>query len=316
MKYNSDFILLYDAKDCNPNGNPLSGDNKPRRDSSTGLAEVSSGRVKRYIRDQLFDEGYPIFVLTEDQYESDSVMTPDERAERFLEDREVEDESEAFKEFVNELVDIRFFGSAFALEELDMHSITGPVQIQPGRSLHKTKLNKELSNITGSLSTGDGSGGSMGTDYRLHYALFSVCGTINSSVGKNINFQESDAELLDTITWKSLIHQTHSNSKSGQKPRLYLRVKYDTEFYQIRNLDEYIELESEKSEQDIRSLSDCTLHIDTLVSKLESNKDKIDRVRFIEDELVDIEFEGESVTLESALEQAGVDTEQIKPYGE
>ena len=51
----SDIAFLWDATNCNPNGDPLSGD-EPRRDPVTGKAHVSMYRLKRYLRDQMHDD--------------------------------------------------------------------------------------------------------------------------------------------------------------------------------------------------------------------------------------------------------------------
>lgn len=51
---NFEFLFLYDAALCNPNGDP-DQENKPRMDRATKTNLVSSFRLKRYIRDYLID---------------------------------------------------------------------------------------------------------------------------------------------------------------------------------------------------------------------------------------------------------------------
>lgn len=51
---NREFLFLYDAALCNPNGDP-DQENKPRMDRATKTNLVSSFRIKRYIRDYLID---------------------------------------------------------------------------------------------------------------------------------------------------------------------------------------------------------------------------------------------------------------------
>jgi len=57
----SEILFIYDAQDCNPNGNPI-GDNRPRRDPDTGQGIITDVRLKRYLRDQLLDDGFDIYV--------------------------------------------------------------------------------------------------------------------------------------------------------------------------------------------------------------------------------------------------------------
>src|SRR6056297_1425671 len=58
----SEIVFLYDAVDANPNGNPLSGSNRPRIDPQTQQAIVTDVRLKRYLRDQLDDDGHGVYI--------------------------------------------------------------------------------------------------------------------------------------------------------------------------------------------------------------------------------------------------------------
>ena len=61
INHNSDFLFLYDATLCNPNGDP-DQENKPRMDYDTSTNLVTDTRVKRFVRDYLKSEGQNIFV--------------------------------------------------------------------------------------------------------------------------------------------------------------------------------------------------------------------------------------------------------------
>lgn len=52
LKNNRDFLFLFDATNCNPNGDP-DYENKPRFDYETHTLLVSDVRRKRDIRDFL-----------------------------------------------------------------------------------------------------------------------------------------------------------------------------------------------------------------------------------------------------------------------
>jgi len=58
---NSDFLFIYEAIQCNPNGDP-DEENKPRMDKDTSTNLVTDVRVKRYIRDYLKQGETDIFV--------------------------------------------------------------------------------------------------------------------------------------------------------------------------------------------------------------------------------------------------------------
>lgn len=63
---NSEILFIYDARMCNPNGDP-DDENKPRMDYDRGINLVSDVRLKRYIRDYLMDyKNESIFVCKVD----------------------------------------------------------------------------------------------------------------------------------------------------------------------------------------------------------------------------------------------------------
>lgn len=61
ISHNSDFLFLYEASGCNPNGDP-DQENKPRMDYDTKTNLVTDVRLKRYLRDHLKEQGHDIFV--------------------------------------------------------------------------------------------------------------------------------------------------------------------------------------------------------------------------------------------------------------
>ena len=65
LKNKIDFALVFTVHNANPNGDPLDG-NRPRT-TYEGLGEVSDVCLKRKIRNRWIDEGYPVFVQSDDR---------------------------------------------------------------------------------------------------------------------------------------------------------------------------------------------------------------------------------------------------------
>ncbi len=61
LQNNSDFLFIYEAIQCNPNGDP-DQENKPRMDYDTKTNLVTDVRLKRYLRNYLKETGHDIFV--------------------------------------------------------------------------------------------------------------------------------------------------------------------------------------------------------------------------------------------------------------
>ena len=94
----SEIVFLYDAVDANPNGNPLSGANRPRIDPQTQQAIVTDVRLKRYLRDQLDDDGHGVYIRNVqedgDQYTRGKLLE-DRLKEVDPDDYDLDDDEEA-----------------------------------------------------------------------------------------------------------------------------------------------------------------------------------------------------------------------------
>ncbi len=104
---NSEILFTYDAKLCNPNGDP-DEENRPRMDWEKEINLVSDLRVKRYIRDYLDDQGIPIYVRKIDG----KSVKPEEVIKSVGEDI---DELETF-------IDIRLFGATIPIKGKQEHT--------------------------------------------------------------------------------------------------------------------------------------------------------------------------------------------------
>ena len=322
----SDIVVLFDAKNCNPNGNPLSPNNEPRRDSVTGKAEVTSGRIKRYLRDQMYEDGNQILVLKPSQYDADKTLNLDELWTLIQQEHpevytdEDDDNQEVNLDMVKDvLMDVRFFGSVFA-EIKDINAMRGAIQFQIGQTLHRTRINDETRSITGVASTGDsdegGDGGAMGTDVRLRYGLFAVNGSINEQVGQNNRVTLNDIKYFDKLVWKALLTQTHSNSKVGQKPRGYIRVEYNTDGFQIQNLSEYIKMNLTEvdSDEELNSISEYTIDITNLYEVLTEHSEHINKIVVNEDYSATFECNGTEQSISEALSHTDYSVETVNAF--
>ena len=134
---NSDILFIYDAKMCNPNGDP-DDENKPRMDYETETNLVSDVRLKRYIRDYLEDKGQNIFVAKVD----DKTVDATQRLEGWLSEKKLKeaDKNEIEQGLLETFTDIRLFGVTLPRKGKNVKgesfTFTGPVQINWGSSLN------------------------------------------------------------------------------------------------------------------------------------------------------------------------------------
>ena len=337
----SEIVFLYDAVDANPNGNPLSGANRPRIDPQTQQAIVTDVRLKRYLRDQLDDDGHGVYIRNVqedgDQYTRGQLLEdrlkevePDDYD--FDDDEEVEEfRDDIFGEFLNESVDVRYFGATMSVDTDEVYAkhlpdhFTGPVQFSPGKSMHAVNENEEYDSLTSVIATQENKqqGGFDLDDHRIQYGLIRFHGLVDEHGAADTNLTAADVERLDTLCWRAIKNQTISRSKVGQEPRLYCRVEYADESFHLGGLDRDLELDDEhsKPDEELRTVRDLTLDVTGLVDRLDGASDRIERVRVVASEVLQLTYDGElggPSVLHDALEDAvGADAvEEIDVYDE
>lgn len=306
LQRNSDFLFLYDATQCNPNGDP-DQENKPRMDYDTDTNLVTDTRVKRYIRDYLKATGHAIFVdgedgakvspasklqavvgrLVVDAAEMDSMFA--EKPELRTQLQQLIDAEKApdkvFKKLQSkenrtlslyllaqlvklQFVDIRLFGSAFAVEGFN-RAYTGPVQLNWGYSLNRVKLID--SNTIASTMNDDN--GTFGKDYRVHYSLLAFNGSINRYAAQTSGLTDEDVSLFRQALWDS-IPALPTRSKLNQYPKLYVEVVYKDGVAngQLGDLRGYVKTTVKTDdEKAVRRLDDLTVDLSGLTRAIAEN---------------------------------------------
>ena len=340
VKNRSEIVFLYDAVDANPNGNPLSGANRPRIDPQTQQAIVTDVRLKRYLRDQLDDDGHGVYIrnvqeeglqYTREQLLEDRLkeVDPDEY------DLDEEEEADRFRNdifgaFLGNSADVRYFGATMATDADEYEDylpdhFTGPVQFSPGKTMHPVNENEEYDSLTSVIATQEGKeqGGFDLDDHRIQYGLIRFHGLVDEHGAEDTKLTRSDVKRLDTLCWRAIKNQTISRSKVGQEPRLYCRVEYTEESFHIGGLDKDLELDEAESKpaEQLRNVRDLVVDIDDFVDRLDGASDQIERVRIVASDPLEVSYE-ETVggpdllyeTLEDELDEGTV--ERIDVYDE
>ena len=173
-----------------------------------------------------------------------------------------------------ELIDIRLFGSAMAVENVT-RTFTGPIQISWAYSLHPVELVK--SNTITSIMNEDNS--TFGKKHKLYYGLFMHSGTINKYAAKLTGMTDRDQQLFRKALVQGMM-QNQTDSKQGQIPLLYLEIQYTPEFDGfLGDIRKYVEVRIDENKP-IRSLNDFQLSFEPLESVIKEMKDRgyIDKV--------------------------------------
>ena len=265
IKNNRDFLFISDATLCNPNGDPDT-ENKPRMDMDTKTLLVSDVRLKRNIRDFLENKGKNIFVSMMD----DKKVTMDTRFKSIIKKagKEKATPDEKVQTILDTMVDIRMFGSAFAIDKINK-IITGPIQVTWGYSLHPVDLVKSNAIVT--IMNDDNS--TFGKMYKAEYAMIAHIGSVNKFAAKKTGLSDEDVELFSKALVQSMMNNL-THSKQGQQPLLYLEIEYNENFDgYLGDLRRYLQIKLNK-EYAIRSMEDVTVDFSKLVDVITLYKEK------------------------------------------
>ena len=310
----SEIVFFYDAERSNPNGNPMSSDNSPRVDKRTGHAIVTDVRLKRYLRDQLSEDGASIYIKNTGNNDTRGELLSDlfneDEVEDLLrdDDREPDEVAERIHEILTEnAIDIRLFGATLSVDGDDselfdvlsneISHLTGPVQFSPPLSLNTpVQFNEEYDSLTSVVSNNEeAQGGGFGLDdKRIKYAVFPFHGIVNENAAEDTNLTQEDVERLDTLCWRSIKNQTLTRSKVGQEPRLYVRVEYGTDNYHIGDLHHTFELAEETPEPDaLRKGRDVCLDVTDFVATVSQHSEHIKTVHINGSDVFNYKVDGE-----------------------
>ncbi|HOV21332.1 MAG TPA: type I-B CRISPR-associated protein Cas7/Csh2 [bacterium] len=288
---NSDIIFIYDAKLCNPNGDP-DDENKPRMDYQTSRNLVSDVRLKRYIRDYLYAQGYEVFVSKID----DMTVDATKRVEKLFENYEENGkkggveinklEEKHIKWLLQRVIDVRMFGATMPIKAKKgiakgaSNAFTGPVQFNWGYSLNKVQI-VESSTITSMLAGRGEEYSTMGKDWRVYYSLIAFYGIISGKRAEKTMFSEQDIKILDNALLKSIPQEATTRSKIGQKPRLLVRIEYIDNTTFLGDLRRYIKIEPDDN---LRDINEFELEVNKLVNLVTNNKSKINKIYLWQDD--------------------------------
>ena len=256
VKNNSDFLFIFDATNTNPNGD-ADQENKPRMDNETKTLLVSDVRRKRDVRDFLANKGYGIFVNTL----NDKKVTMDKMFDEVMSKNgltKTSPEEEQTKCILDNMIDIRLFGSAMAVGKITK-TFTGPIQLSGGYSLNPVDIIKSNSIVT--IMNEDNS--TFGKMYKAHYAMVAHSGTINKFAAKRTAVTEDDCEIFRKALVQSMMNNL-THSKQGQQPLLYLEITYQEDFDgYLGDLRRFIKVKLNK-ESAIRNINEIEIDFSDL----------------------------------------------------
>jgi len=231
-----DFVLLFDVKDGNPNGDPDAG-NLPRVDAETGRGLVTDVSLKRKVRNFVGlvkgeQPPFEIYVkekaILNKQHErayqaipgGTEALTGDDK-KRKGGDKVTEARDWMCKNFY----DVRTFGAVMSTG-VNCGQVRGPVQLTFARSVdpivaqeHSITRMAVATEAEAEKQSGDNR--TMGRKFTVPYGLYVAHGFVSAHLANQTGFSEEDLELL----WQSLANM-FEHDRSAARGEMATRGLY------------------------------------------------------------------------------------------
>lgn len=203
-----DFVLLFDVRDGNPNGDPDAG-NLPRIDPETGHGLVTDVCLKRKVRNfvQILkndSSGHDVFIkekavlntLIDKAHEQEEVKSKDKG-----------EKTEAARMYMcKSYYDIRAFGAVLSTGK-NAGQVRGPVQLTFARSIDQiVPLEHSITRMAvateAEAEKQQGDNRTMGRKFTVPYGLYRCHGFVSAPLASQTGFNEEDLELF----WNALVN--------------------------------------------------------------------------------------------------------------
>lgn len=228
-----DFVLLFDVKDGNPNGDPDAG-NLPRVDPETGHGLVTDVCLKRKVRNYVqlssgHKSGYDIFIKEKGVLNT-LIDAAHEQAD--VKSKEKGDKTEAARQFMcKTYYDVRTFGAVMSTGK-NAGQVRGPVQLTFARSVNQVvPLEHSITRMAvateAEAEKQQGDNRTMGRKFTIPYGLYRCHGFISAPFATQTGFSEDDL----TLFWKGLLEMfehDHSAARGQMATRKLIVFKHDS----------------------------------------------------------------------------------------
>ncbi|CAM3972406.1 type I-C CRISPR-associated protein Cas7/Csd2 [Cohnella lubricantis] len=277
-----DFIILFDVKDGNPNGDPDAG-NLPRIDAETGHGLVTDVSLKRKVRNYIEmklggQPPYDIFVkekailnqTIDKAYISLGIdLTKDSNDGKKRKDKgkaQGEEVDKGRQFMCQNFYDIRTFGAVLSTGA-NAGQVRGPVQITFARSIDpivslEHSITRMAVTTEADAEKQSGDNRTMGRKFTVPYGLYCAYGFVSAPLANQTGFSEEDLALL----WESLTNMfehDRSAARGLMSTRKLIIFEHSSKMGDIpvQKLFDTVAIKRTNSNKPVRDFSDYDISI-------------------------------------------------------
>lgn len=235
LAHRYDFVLLFDVKDGNPNGDPDAG-NLPRLDAETGHGLVTDVALKRKVRNfvglvKSEQPPYEIYVkekaILNNQHKRayigigrEDLLAGDDKKRK---GGAAVDEARAW--MCRNFFDVRTFGAVMSTG-INCGQVRGPIQLTFARSVDpivasEHSITRMAVATEAEAEKQEGDNRTMGRKHTVPYGLYRAHGFVSAFLAKQTGFSEDDLALF----WQALC-QMFEHDRSAARGEMTTRGLY------------------------------------------------------------------------------------------
>ena len=235
LAHRFDFVLLFDVKDGNPNGDPDAG-NLPRLDAETGHGLVTDVALKRKVRNFVGlvkgeQPPYEIYVkekaILNNQHKRayvgigrEDLLAGDDKKRK---GGDAVDDARAW--MCRNFFDVRTFGAVMSTG-INCGQVRGPIQLTFARSIDpivasEHSITRMAVATEAEAEKQEGDNRTMGRKHTVPYGLYRAHGFVSAFLAKQTGFSEDDL----TLFWQAL-GQMFEHDRSAARGEMTTRGLY------------------------------------------------------------------------------------------
>jgi CRISPR-associated protein Csd2 len=241
LTHRYDFVLLFDVKDGNPNGDPDAG-NLPRLDAETGHGLVTDVSIKRKLRNYVgmvkdCAPPYDIYIkekavlerthrIAYENIGATAELADDPDAKGKKKRKGSEDSVRKARDWMcKNFFDVRTFGAVMSTG-VNCGQVRGPVQLTFGRSIDpivasEHSITRMAVATEAESEKQDGDNRTMGRKHTVPYGLYRSHGFVSAFLARQTQFSQADLDLL----WDAL-GQMFEHDRSAARGEMSTRGLY------------------------------------------------------------------------------------------
>lgn len=269
LKNRYEFVLLFDVKNGNPNGDPDAG-NLPRIDPETGHGIVTDVCLKRKVRNyiELIKKGQRQFNI----YVQEKAILTERRSPAYEAVADEKDTpikiSKARKWMCQNFFDVRTFGAVMAAKENNCGQVRGPVQLAFSQSIDPVvpldaSITRMAVETKRESDAQDGDNRTMGRKAYVPYGLFRVHGFISAPLAEQTGFSEEDLELFWNAL-KNMFDHDRSAARGEMAAQKLIVFRHDSELGNApaHKLFDLVRVDKKDESKPSRAFSDYDVVVD------------------------------------------------------